>query len=407
MTRNLVRINDVVSGLQNALVGRPAIQALNLVARLETVNNDPKQQMIKKFPELFTGLGTMQGEYQIKLKADATPFVLTTPRRIAVPLQPKVKAELQRMEKLGVIRKVEEPTEWCSGIVVVPKPNGNVRVCVDLTKLNESVCRERHILPSVEETLAQLGNAKVFSKLDANSGFWQVKLDNASSLLTTFITPYGRYCFNRLPFGITSVLAGAEGTVCLMDDILIYGKDEEKHQKHLEAVMHRLKKAKITLNVDKCHFAQSTIKFLGQIVNQDGIQPDPEKVQAVTAMPPPANVPEVRRFMGMVNQLSKFCPQLADKAKPINELLRSKNDWNWGDSQQKSFSLIKKDLSYNPEFPTTVSADASSYGLGAILTQKQPTGENRPIAYVSRALTPTEQRYARGFGINMGMRATE
>ena len=191
LTRNLVRINEkiyVVSGLQNVLVGRPAIQALNLVARLETVNNDPKQQMIQKFPELFTGLGTMQGEYQIKLKADATPFVLTTPRRIAVPLQPKVKAELHRMEKLGVIQKVDEPTEWCSGIVVVPKPNGNVRVCVDLTKLNESVCRERHILPSVEETLAQLGNAKVFSKLDANSGFWQVKLDNASSLLTTFIT---------------------------------------------------------------------------------------------------------------------------------------------------------------------------------------------------------------------------
>ena len=347
LTRNLVRIDEkiyVVSGLQNALVGRPAIQALNLVARLDAVNNNPKQQVIQKFPELFTGLGTMQGEYQIKLKADATPFVLTTPRRIAVPLQPKVKAELQRMEKLGVIRKVEEPTEWCSGIVVVPKPNGNVRVCVDLTKLNESVCRERHILPSVEETLAQLSNAKVFSKLDANSGFWQVKLDNASSLLTTFITPYGRYCFNCLPFGITSapeyfqkqmavMLAGAEGVVCLMDDILVYGKDEEEHQKHLEAVMHRLKKAKITLNVDKCHFAQSTIKFLGQIVNQDGIQPDPEKVRAVTAMPPPTNVQEVRRFMGMVNQLSKFCPQLADKAKPINDLLSSKNDWNWGDSQ--------------------------------------------------------------------------
>ena len=292
------------------------------------------------------------------------------------------------MEKLGVIRKVEEPTEWCSGIVVVPKPNANVRVCVDLTKLNESVCRERHILPSVEETLAQLSNAKVFSKLDPNSGFWQVKLDNASSLLTTFITPYGRYCFNRLPFGITSapeyfqkqmaaMLAGAEGVVCLMDDILVYCKDEEEHQKHLEAVMHKLKKAKITLNVDKCHFAKSTIKFLGQIVNQDGIQPDPEKVRAVTAMPPPTNVPEVRRFMGMVNQLSKFCPQLADKAKPINDLLSSKNDWNWGDSQQKSFSIIKKDLSlapilalYNPEFPTTVSADASSYRLVAILTQK-------------------------------------
>ena len=139
-----------------------------------------------------------------------------------------------------MIRKVQEPTEWCSGIVVVPKPNGQVRICVDLTKLNESVCRERHILPSVEETLAQLGNAKVFSKLDANSGFWQVKLDQSSSLLTTFITPFGRYCFDCLPFGITSapeyfqktmttILEGVEGVVCLMDDILIYGRDPEEH----------------------------------------------------------------------------------------------------------------------------------------------------------------------------------
>ena len=139
-----------------------------------------------------------------------------------------------------MIRKVQEPTEWCSGIVVVPKPNGQVRICVDLTKLNKSVCRERHILPSVEETLAQLGNAKVFSKLDANSGFWQVKLDQSSSLLTMFITPFGRYCFDRLPFGITSapeyfqktmttILEGVEGAVCLMDDILIYGRDPEEH----------------------------------------------------------------------------------------------------------------------------------------------------------------------------------
>ena len=196
LTRNLDKSDKkiyVVSGLQNALVGRPAIQALNLVARLDTVYNNVKQQMIQKFPELFTGLGAMEGEYTIKLKANASPFVLSKPQRIAVPLQPKVEAELQCMETLGVIRKVEEPTEWCSGTVVVPKPNGNVSVCVDLTKLNKSVCREYHILPSVEETLAQLSNAKVFSKLDANSKFWQVRLDNtSSSLLTTFITLYGR-----------------------------------------------------------------------------------------------------------------------------------------------------------------------------------------------------------------------
>jgi len=200
---------------------------------------------------------------------------------------------------------------------------------------------------------------------------------------------------------MTTILAGAEGVVCLMDDILIYGRDNEEHQQHLERVLYRLKEAKVTLNVDKCQFAQSSIKFLGQIVSQDEIQPDPEKVRAITEMPPPKNVSEVRRFMGMVNQLGKFCSQLADKAKPIHELLSSKSGWFWGESQQKSFEDIKQELSstpllalYDPQKETVISVDALSYGLGAVITQKQPKGEYQPIAYVSRVLTQAEQRYA-------------
>lgn len=138
------------------------------------------------------------------LTADA----LSVPRRVPLPLLEKVKTELQRMESEGVIRRVEEPTDWCAGMVVIPKPNGNVRICVDLTMLNESVCRERHILPAVDDTLAQLKGASFFSKLDATSGFWQVPLHKESEPLTTFITPFGRYCFQRLPFGISSAPEG-------------------------------------------------------------------------------------------------------------------------------------------------------------------------------------------------------
>ena len=141
----------------------------------------------------MAGLGRLKDNYTIKLRKDAQPFSLTTPRRIALPL-PKVKAKLQRMEHLGVISKVKEPTEWCAVMAVVPKANGKIRICAGLTKLNESVCREHHILPSVEKTLAQIGRAKVFSKLDANSGFWQVELAKESAILTTFITPFGRFC---------------------------------------------------------------------------------------------------------------------------------------------------------------------------------------------------------------------
>ena len=157
------------------------------------------------------------------------------------------------MEKMGVITRIEEATDWCTGMVIVPKPSGKVRICVDLTNLNESVCRERHILPSVEQTLAPIGGAKHFSKLDANSGYWQIQLDTESSKLTTFITPIGRFRFNRLPFGITSapehfqrrmteILGDIEGVVCLVDNVLVSGKTQEEHDQRLLEVLSRIKR---------------------------------------------------------------------------------------------------------------------------------------------------------------------
>lgn len=148
------------------------------------------------------------------------------------------------MEAMGVISKVEEPTPWCAGMVVVPKKSGTIRICVDLKPLNESVLREVHPLPRVDETLAQLTGAEVFSKLDANSGFWQVPLSESSRPLTTFITPFGRYYFNKLPFGISSapehfqkqmsrLLTDLPGVLCLMDDVLVFGQDQVEHDARL------------------------------------------------------------------------------------------------------------------------------------------------------------------------------
>ena len=186
-----------------------------------------------------------------------------------------LETELQGMLQLGVIEKVTQPTEWCSGMVVVPKSNGNVRICVDLTMLNKSVQRERHILPSVEQTLAQIGGAKVFTKLDANSGFWQVKLSHDSALLTTFITPFGRFCFKQLPFGITSapeyfqqrmhgILSGLKGFVCLIDNVLVHGVTQEEHDENLLAVLNQIQQAGLTLNKEKCIFSTKSIKLLAK-----------------------------------------------------------------------------------------------------------------------------------------------
>ena len=314
----------VVKGLHKPLLGRPAIDKLRLVSRVSSINHANQSPMdpMEKFPNLFKGLGKLQGDYKIQLKEGAKPYALSTPRRVAIPLMKPVEQELQRMEALGVIAKVQEPTEWCAGMVVVPKANGKVRICVDLTNLNQSVRRERHPLPVVDQTLAQLAGAKVFSKLDANSGFWQILLAPESAQLTTFITPFGCFCFHRLPFGITSapehiqrrmsqLLSGVPGVVCMMDDVLVHGETQHQHDQRLHEVLKRMQGARVTLNADKCELSKNSVKFLGHVVDPTGIRPDPEKVIAIRRVRTPQNVGDVRRFLGMVNQMSKFSPNLA------------------------------------------------------------------------------------------------
>nr|XP_055074185.1 uncharacterized protein K02A2.6-like [Misgurnus anguillicaudatus] len=401
----------VVDGLYMPLLGRPAVAALQIVARLDDVSLSSKERVEQEFPKLFSGLGKMEGEYSIVLKPGAKPFSLSTPKRISLPLLPKVKEELTRMEQQGVISKVEEPTEWCAPMVVVPKPTGKVRICTDLTELNRSVMREKHPLPSVEHTLGQLAGAKVFSKLDANAGFWQVPLSKESSLLTTFITPFGRYCYNRLCFGISSapehfqkrmsrILEGLEGVVCQMDDVLVWGSTQSEHDERLRRTLSRLQEAGVTLN-EKCEFSRSKIKFLGQIIEETGVSADPDKVEAIKAMKQPCNVSETRRFLGMVNHLGKFLPHLTEKTQPLRDLLRKSNMWVWGSPQQVAFEEIKEELTkppglalYDTNKDTVVSADASSYGLGAVLLQKQAENVWKPVAYASKSLSDTEKRYA-------------
>ena len=236
------------------------------------------------------------------------------------------------MEAAGVISKVSQPTPWCAGMVVVPKKNGKVHICINLKPLNKSVLREVHPLPKVDETLARLSGTKIFSKLDAKSGFWQIPLSPSSRLLTTFITPVVIYCFNKLPFGISSapehfqrrmseILVDLPGVMCQMDDILVFEKTQSEHDQHLEAVLRLIEEANVTLSPQKCEFSKTKLTFLGHVIDAGGIRADPVKTKAIVDMSPPTSLSELIRFLGMANQLGKFTPNLAELTQPLRELL--------------------------------------------------------------------------------------
>lgn len=239
-----------------SIIGLPAIIQMDLLERkitsskdINNIYNIELSDIFKRYEDLFKGLGCLKEECRLILKEDAKPTI-DSPRRVPFNLIDPLKKELDRMVGLGVIKTVEEPTDWVNSIVLVKKPNGNLRICLDPRNLNKAIKRSHYQFPTVNNIKANLAGAKFFSTVDANSGFWTVNLDEQSSKLCTFITPFGRYRFLRLPFGICSapeyfhsilmkLFKGIKNIIIYIDDILIYGKTKEEHDKALEMVFER------------------------------------------------------------------------------------------------------------------------------------------------------------------------
>jgi transposase InsO family protein len=398
----------VVRGATNNLLGKREINDLEIIS---VVCNVQRDSITDRFQDLFEGLGTLPEVFKINLTPGGRAYNLNVPRRVPIGLRERVKEELDRMQAMKVISPIEKDTEWCAGIVVAPKKNGKVRLCIDLSQLNKHVRRELFPLPHVDDALASLADAKYFSKMDANCGFWQIRLDRKSRELTTFITPYGRYCFNRMPFGISSapenfqrqmskVLKGLEGVLCHMDDVLVFGRTEEEHDSRLEKTLAAIRASGMTLNKEKCEFKVRSVDFLGHHVDGDGISAAQDKVKAILDMEPPKCPKELKRLLGMADYMRKFDSKMAEIEHPMRDLLRKRNEWLWGPDQDKAFVALKKTLT---SFPTLVkfdmdkshrvTADASQNALGAALLQREERGWC-PVAYASRTLTETEKRYA-------------
>lgn len=390
---------------QPALLGLSTCRALNLIKLVRAITTS-NTNILDEYSDLFEGLGELSGEHHIEIDPNIKP-VINPPRKVPFTLLPKLKKELERMVKLGTIEKVDVPTEWVNSIVLVEKENGDLRVCLDPRNLNKAVKREHFQLPTSSDITSKISDASIFSKLDAKDGFWHVKLDQESSLLTTFSTPFGRYKFNRLPFGLKSAnevfqkkmqqaFEGINGAEVIYDDFLIWAKNDKTHDQILREVFDRAREKGVKFNKAKCQLKIPEVKFIGDKISADGIRPDESKITAILNMPVPQNKKDIERLLGMITYLSKYIPNMSSVTEPLRVLLRNDTAWHWDDPQVKALEEIKKILTSEPVLqfydvnkPIRLSVDASQSGLGAVILH-----EDRPIAYASRSLTDTERGYA-------------
>lgn len=394
----------VISNNAPPVLGLPTCDHLNIVKRMCVIETS---DIVKENNDLFEGLGCLKMEpYNIKLDKNVAP-VIHAPRKVPFLLMNKLKDELTRLEKLKIITKVTEPTPWVNSLVIVRKPNGDLRLCLDPKDLNKAILREHYQLPTVEQIFSKLENAQYFSILDCSQGFWQIVVDESSSKLFTFNTPFGRFRFLRLPYGIScapeifsriikQLFEDMEGVDSYVDDILVWGSSLEEHNERLDKVLKRIKENNLKLNKNKCKFGVKEIKYMGHKITSEGISPDNSKISAIVNMQQPTDKKSLERFLGMVNYVGRFISNLAEISAPLRKLLKKNIMFYWEREQEDAFQLLKKKLIEKPVLkyfqihePVTISVDASLNGIGAVLLQN-----NVPVAYGSKSLTECQKRWA-------------
>jgi hypothetical protein len=342
----------------------------------------------------------------LQLTPDAKPKQFP-PRKVPLALPKQARAQLDEMLRDGAIERVTEPSPWCHPMQIAHKPDGCLRICMDPRYLNQYLERAIFPFPSLEQVFSSVRGATFFSKLDLTWGFWNLQLDDASSRLCTFCTPWGVFRYRRLPFGVSpapevfhrvlaDVLRDIPGVLHYVDDVLIYGKTKQEHDARLCVVLTRLHDAGFALSEARCHFAKSAVVFLGHLISGSDIRPDPTKVAALQAMRPPTNISEHRGLMGFINFLSQYLPHFSALTDPLRRLQSGKSHFRWTTDQQQAFDLIKQLFATEPclapfdEYaPLSIATDASSTRLGAVLLQ-----HGRPVLYAARSLTDAEKRYS-------------
>ena len=376
-----------------------------------------KENILEQYKDSFEGLGNLGPPVHFELRQDIAPVQMPV-HRVPVAKREKEKAALDRYVELGIMSKVDEPTPWCSNALIRETPK-KVRVCIDPSQtINKAILRPVFQIPTLNEHLHKLCNAKCFSLVDVREGFLHIPLDEESSFLTTMHTSYGRYRWLCLPFGVSSApeefqkrlldaLEGLEGIICIADDILVYGEGDTKedalkdHDRRLVALMERCVSKNIKLNAEKFKFKLREVKFMGNVITDNGMRPDPDKVSAITQMPTPTDKAGLLRFIGMANYLSPYCKNLSAEIQPLRMLTKEGMAFLWSETQEEAFRKAKSLIASAPTLmyydlhkPVILQVDASEKGLGGALLQLNDEGFPQPVAFTSCSMNQTEQRYS-------------
>lgn len=403
------------------------LRQLDLISELACVKSNviSLNCLETEFPSLFDVNNSCINtgyKYRVALKDECIPYSAAT-RRVPPALLPKVKSALDDMEEKGVIRKIDNPTDHCAPMVIALKPSGDLRICCDLRRLNQSLKREMYQMPTFDELSVKVRNPKIWSRLDCKNSFWQVPVHTDSQEILTFSSPFGRYCYQRLPFGIASapevftrvlqdILSGIDNILVYVDDIVVVANDMATHNATLRQVCKRLTEAGVSLNKEKCKIATDRIEFLGHMWSSDGISSDPDKLVAIKDMSLPSEKDTLRSFLGLAGYMGQnSIPHMSTITRPLWELMKSdQKTLNWSEKSKHAFEVLRTELLsdrcrtyFDPAKKVTVQTDASPFGLGSVLLQ-----EGKIVMFASRNLTATERRYSqieREFlGIVFGLR---
>lgn len=356
------------------------------------------------------GLGRFTGPpVSIRVREGARPVFIRA-RPLAYALRGPVERALQQHVRDGILTPVER-SDWATPIVPVVKKDGNIRICADYKlTLNKVLEVDRYPLPQVEDLLVRLHGGKRFSKIDLSQAYAQFLLDD-SKKYTVINTHKGLFMYNRLVYGLSSspaifqrrleeLFADLPRVGVFLDDVIITGASHTEHLQNLDVVFQRLDKYGLKVKKEKCDFFAKSISYLGYVISEEGVHTCPSKLKAILNTPTPSNVGELRSFIGMIMYYSKFIKNLSTMLAPLYELLKVGSKYVWSSQCHRAFDSVKKVLTssevlmhYSPELPLVLTADASSVGVGAVLSQVTAAGE-RPVAYASRSLTTAERNYA-------------